>query len=91
VGKKVVAQIELDIARDADHNPARQKQEDAADGSDLQHLQCEMHQLRRSDPGVEIVHRVPDYLRQKHPRSVAEKNADNARHEAPAVALEVGQ
>jgi hypothetical protein len=29
MGKQIVAQIELNIARDADHDPAREEQEDA--------------------------------------------------------------
>ena len=60
--KKVVAQIELNVARDADHDPACQEQEDAADGGDLQHLQCKVQQLRGRDSGVEIIHGVADDL-----------------------------
>ncbi len=64
MGKEIVAQVELYVARDADHHPAGQEQEDAANRGELQHLQSKVQKLGWGDAGVEIVHRMTDHLRQ---------------------------
>ena len=91
MGEEIIAQIELDIAGDADDDPARQEEKDCPYGCYFQHLPGEVQYFRRGDAGVQIVNGVADYLGQEHPCPVAQKNAQNARHEPPAVALEIGQ
>ncbi|MGB8726317.1 MAG: hypothetical protein WCD09_02865, partial [Candidatus Sulfotelmatobacter sp.] len=75
----------------ADHYPACEEQENSTDSGDLQQLKRKMQQLGGRNAGIEIVNRVPDHLWQEYPGAIAEKNAENARHKAPAVTLEVGQ
>ncbi len=91
MSEQVVAQIEFDVARYANHDPARQEKKDSADRSDLQHLPGEVQQLCGSHFSVEVVHGVADNLRQQHPCAIAQQNAEDARHKTPAITFEVRQ
>ena len=72
VGKEVVAQIELNIAGDADDHPARQKLEDTLgqrDGNDEQRVG---EKFLAGDGGVQIVDGAAQDLRKENPDSVIE-------------------
>src|ERR1019366_820262 len=69
---QVVAQIELDIARDSDDHPARQKLEDSLDQSDGDDEQRVGEKLLTGHARVKIVDGAAENLRKEDPDSVIE-------------------
>ena len=68
--EQVVAQIEFDIAGDADDDPARQKLEDAFDEGDGDYEQGVGQEFLAGYTGVKIVDRAAQDLREEDPDSV---------------------
>src|SRR5208337_1322948 len=72
VREQIVAQVELDIARDADDHIARQKLEDSLGQRDGNDQQGVGEKFLPSDAGVKIVNGAAQDLRKEYPDSVIE-------------------
>ncbi len=76
--KKIVAQVELDITRNADHDPTSQKLEDSLRTSHQQNQRRVKFQLIDGDAGIESVYRCANDLWQENPDSIVKKDANGA-------------
>ena len=89
--EQIVAQVKLNFARNADHDPTRQKLKDSLERRDGQQQACIEQQLVTGDALAQIVRCTADYQGKQDPDAVREENADRARRVTPAVAFEVRQ
>src|SRR5690348_16093816 len=87
--EKIVTQIELDLARDADQDPAHQKLEDALADSNSNQSQRVRNDLVLSDADIEIVNCASDDLREKNPDRVVEQQREAAPEKLDAVAIQI--
>ena len=89
--EQVVAQIEFDVARDTNHDPARQELEDSLTERDGNHQQgVENQLLGRASAFLEIVQGHADDLRRLHGDAIQKQHAQGTHHETAAVFLQVG-
>src|SRR5690348_11200822 len=87
--EKIVAQIELDLARDADQDPTHQKLKDAFADSDSNQSQRVGNDLVLSDADIQIVNCSSDDLRKENPDRVVEQQGEAAPEELDAVAIQI--
>src|SRR5208282_6200652 len=90
VSEEIVAQIEFDVAGNADYDPAREELEDAFGEKDADDSQGIFQQFVRGDSGMEIVGGVAQDLRKLDRDSVSEQNAQSAPGETRPIALQIG-
>ena len=89
MAKQIVAQIELDIARDADHDPAGKELENAfADRYGHQH-EGVGGKLIAGDSRVQIVDGPADHQGKENPDAVVEQNRERSRDQSAPVFLQV--
>ena len=89
--EQIVAQVELYVARDADHDPAGEELEDSlGDGDGKQHCRVEK-QFVPSYSFMQIVGSLAEHQRKEDPDAVREKDAECARGVTPAVAFQIRQ
>src|SRR5262249_27269906 len=91
MGEQIVAQVKLNLARDADHQPSRQELEDALGAGNAQQHKGVDQELMASGAAIQVVHRALDHLRKQHPDSVVEEHSQRAPEEGDPVFLQVGQ
>jgi len=89
VGEEIVAQIELNVAGDADEDPAREKEEDALERGDSQQQKRIVQNFGAGDAVLHIIYGAADDERKEDPEAVGEQNGDAAPEQAHAIALEV--
>ena len=88
-GEKIVAEIELDVARNANHHPAREELEDSfSDGDGEKHSRVD-EQLVLGNAGVQIVGSFADHQREQDPDAIGEQDADAAENVCPAITFYV--
>jgi hypothetical protein len=90
-GEEIVAQIELDVAGDADHDPARKKLENALAQCDADQQSGEEEELVARHALVQGVGGHAEHPGHLDQDRVGEQNATRARDVTPAVAFQVGQ
>src|SRR5262249_11283712 len=73
VREEIVAQVEFNLARDADHQPSRQKLEDALDTGNGQQQQGINQDFVLRHSRFEVVDGTSDDLGKQHPYSVVEE------------------
>ena len=88
--KQIVAQIELDVARNSNHNPARQKLKDTVNRGHRQQEQGVSGQLLPGDAKLQVVHGAANHLGKQDPNAVVEENAGRPQGVTPTIALDVG-
>ena len=87
--EQIVAQIELDVARDADDDPASEELEDSfGDRDGEQHSGIEQ-KFVAGYAGVEVVGSAAEDEREEDPDAVGQENTQRARDIRPAVAFHV--
>src|SRR6185312_12142549 len=89
MGKHVIAQVVLDLARNADHDPASQELKNAfrsCDGEQQERVNKEF--VAGSGP-VQIINGPLQYLRKINPDTVVAKDGQCAPEQRPAVLLEI--
>ena len=95
--EQIVPQVEFNVARDTDHNPAREELEDSfGDGDGEQQSGVNQKLVPRgacSQIGgrFQVIRGFADNQRKQHPNAVVEQHADCAQNVSPAIALQVGQ
>ena len=72
MGEEIVAQVEFDVARDSDDDPACQELEDAFDQGNGEHSRRVEEQFVARDTRVEVVDGATQDLREEDPNSVIE-------------------
>ena len=87
--EQIVAQVKLNLARDADHDPAGQKLEDTLDGSNRQQHQGIGQQLLMIHPQAQIVDGAAQHQWEKYPDSVVKEDANQTNGKAVAVLLQI--
>ncbi len=78
--EKVVAEVELNVARDADHYPARQELEYALRASQRRDQQGIELQLIGVTPELQAIYSAANYLWKQYPDAVVKENANCAQH-----------
>ena len=91
LGEEVVAEIELDIARDTDNDPAHEEQQDAVGHGDGDQQAGVGEDLVPGDADGEVVDGDADDPGELHPDSVGEDGADTAPQIAAPVAAHIGK
>ena len=89
--EQIVAQVKFNLARDADHDPAGKKLEDALDRRHSQQFQRVGQQFFASNAGPQTVHSVAEDKWKQDPYAVIDENADCAYEIAAAILLQVGK
>ena len=89
VAEEVVAQVELDLARDADENPALGVEKDAFDQRDGDQQAGEDEDLAAGGPVLHLVDGASDDLGKLHGDSVGANAGEGAPQVSPAVAAHV--
>src|SRR5579872_2105687 len=87
--EQIVAQIELNIARYADHHPARQELEDSFDENNRQQKSSVGDKLLMGYARIERVNRPPNDLREQDPDTVVQEHRECAPEVSPAVFLQI--
>src|SRR5579864_2251697 len=87
--EEIVAQVVFDLARDADHQPARQKLKDSLGPGNGNQQQRVDHELLPRGLLIEIVNGAADYLREQHPDSVVGEDGQPSPEQRPAVLVQV--
>src|SRR5215470_18044433 len=88
--EKIVAQVELDVTRNADDDPASKKLKDAFGQCYDDHQQGVESELLRGPAALfKIVERELNDLRGLYGDAVQQEHADRPHHEAAAVLLQV--
>ena len=78
MGEQVVAQVEFDVARDADHHPAGQELEDTLGDEDSNDQQGVLGEYVAGDGLAEVVNRMLDDARKLHRNAVRQQHAEAA-------------
>ena len=89
--EQIVAQVEFDLARDADQDPARQELEDGFDAGDGQQHEGVGQEFVTGYALVEIVDGAANDQRKENPDPVVEQNAHGAKDIGGAVLAKVGK
>ena len=89
--EKIVAQVELDVARDADDDPAGQELEDSLGDGDTEQDGSVEQKLVAGDASVQIVGSFAQNEREQDPDAIGEEDTKRAREVSPAIAFHVGQ
>ena len=91
VGEQIVAQVELDLARDADQDPAGQELENGFGAGDRQQQSRVGEQLVAGDAEVQVVDGAADDQRKQNPDAVVAQHAERADPEGQPVLAEIGK
>src|SRR5215831_15449808 len=87
--EKVVAQIKLDFARNANQNPSREVLEDRLYGSDGQQVERILEQSMYSDLGVQVADGVTNHHGKENPHGVVAQHAQRTDAKSSAVLPEI--
>jgi hypothetical protein len=88
--EKIVAQVELDVAGDANDDPARQELEDALGERDADHQESVKAELAgRPATLFQVVQRHPDDLGRLHRDTIEQQYAHRTHQKPAAVFLQV--
>src|SRR5262249_23147409 len=90
VCEEIIAQIEFDVARDADDDPASQKLKDPLGEKNSDDPESVVDELGASDRLGEVVNRGLDDARELSGDSIGQQDRQSAQHEAAAVTLQIG-
>ena len=91
VDEEVVAQVELDLARDADENPSLGVKKDAFDQRDSHQQPGEEQNPVASDPVAHPVDGLFQHLGKEHPNGIGGNARETAPHVSPAVAAHIDE
>ena len=89
--KKIVAQVELDVARNADDDPAGQELKDSLGGGDTEQDGSVEQKLAAGDASVQIVGSFAQNEREQDPDAIGEEDTKRAREVSPSIASHVEQ
>ena len=89
MAEEIVAQVELDLARDADHDPAGEELKDAFAYGDGNQQPAPGEQFPVSDTAVQIVNDALDEARGLHHDSVGAEDREGAGHKTLPVLFHV--
>ena len=91
MGEQVVAQVEFDLARDANQDPAREELEDGFGAGDGEQPSGIGQQLMHSDALVQVVDGAADDQREENPDAVVAQHAERADPEGCLVLAQIGK
>ena len=89
-GEQVIAQVEFDVARDADHDPTGKELEDSFPNRDREQQPGEEKKFVASNAFQQGVGSDPQHLGTQNLNAVGQEDADRTRGVAPAVTLQIG-
>ena len=91
MGEEVVAEVELDLARDADDDLAREVLEDAFGEGDGEQIESVLAKGRDGNVSVEVANGVARYHGEENPDNVIAENAECTDVEGRAIFPEIGE
>src|SRR5262249_23810458 len=91
MGEQIVAEVKLNLAGDADHQPSCQELEDPLGAGHGQQHEGVDQELMACGPSIQVVHRALDDLGKQHPDSVVEEHGKRAPEERDPGFLQVGE
>ena len=91
MAEEIVAQVELDLARDADHDPAGEKLKDSFAERNGDQQPAPRQQLAVSNAAVHVVRDALDNARGLDHDSVGAKHGEGSGYESLPIPLHVGE
>src|SRR5260370_3577928 len=90
VAEEIVAEIELNFARDADHNPSCEKLKNSLRHSYRQKQESIDSEFVRGDrAALQVVDRAPNHQWEKNPNAVMQENAERPPDVGATIFLQV--